>query len=181
MQLFIKNLSICLSGINAIILVSCNNTSTQQQPADTIHLVTPAVTAQDSLNKSNTVTYPDTTITYSIEGISSEGSEAIADYHQGKIKEARWTVYGETGRSKINYVFINNTVNAEEIRYTYKKPIMEVKNDKDIAIESKQSYVINLSGPTDSTTAGKEQVELFNVFKQNVALTLQTMQTAVQH
>ncbi|GGH72013.1 hypothetical protein HNQ91_003350 [Filimonas zeae] len=179
MQLFIKNLSICLSGINAIILVSCNNTSTQQ-PADTIHLVTPAVTAQDSLNKSIIVTYHDTTITYLIEGISSEGSEAIADYHQGKIKEARWTVYGETGRSKINYVFINNTVNAEEIRYTYKKPIMEV-NDKDIAIESKQSYVINLPGPIDSTTAGKEQVELFNVFKQNVALTLQTMQTAVQH
>jgi hypothetical protein len=88
----------------------------------------------------------DTTITYSIEGLSAEGSELEAHYIRDTIKEVTWKLYGETGQSVIKYIFLNKVVMAEEKNYVYEKSITEVNNEGDIRLKSQLNYVLDTSG-----------------------------------
>lgn len=62
----------------------------------------------------------DTIITYNINGISSEGTEAVVTYKNKKIYESKINIYGETGQAELIYKFSPTSIEITENRYKYK-------------------------------------------------------------
>lgn len=65
----------------------------------------------------------DTTIIYDFEGISTEGAEAKAHYHNKNIANATMNVYGEMGKIEYEFIFENDSVQVKQWIYKYAKPI----------------------------------------------------------
>lgn len=109
----------------------------------------------------------DTTIEYSIEGISAEGTSAIAKYTGGKIAECTVSVYGETGQIRVYYTFKENRINVTEKQFSYNASIENVKTEKDMKVNKEFTYVLDLSG----TVIGKvesDRADIFSEFKKVV-------------
>lgn len=102
----------------------------------------------------------DTTITYSIEGISSEGAEATARYVKGKIKSCIVKVYGENGQSRIRYVFSKNNITVTEQQYTYKGGLESVQHKADMQLKKTIHYTTDNNG-TPLTAADKDRLDIF--------------------
>jgi hypothetical protein len=173
MQLFRKSQAIpCSSVITMAFLIACHNTPRKQTPVDTTHTKADTTNIRPNIPQRTWSAGHDTTINISIDGLSAEGSEVIARYRQGRITKVQWNIYGETGRCEINYVFGDSMVTAEEVRYTYKKQLTEVKTDADIAMGSKQTYLLPVNDTPGRMPIDKEHAELFAIFKKSVAFTL---------
>jgi hypothetical protein len=115
----------------------------------------------------------DTTITFSIEGLSAEGSEVKAHYINDSLKEATWNIYGETGQSTIKYYFLNNNrVKAEETNYNYQQQLTEVRSKKDMILKNRLTYLLDTNGTLLSIIKQKDFVNVFPDFKQNVPFVL---------
>lgn len=102
----------------------------------------------------------DTSITYSIEGISTEGAEAIARYIKGRIKSCTVTVYGEHGQSRIRYVFSNNNITVTEQQYTYKGGLESVQHKEDMHLKKTIRYTTDNNGAVSPTT-DKDRLDIF--------------------
>lgn len=113
----------------------------------------------------------DTTISYSLDGISSEGAEATARYSRGRIKECTIKVYGETGQSRILYVFSKNQITVTERQYAYKAGLTSVRHKNDMQLKKTIRYTTDLKGIC-ITAADKDRLDIFAAFTDAVPLTL---------
>lgn len=113
----------------------------------------------------------DTTISYSLEGISLEGAEAAARYINGRIKECTVRVYGETGQSRIRYLFSKNKITVTERQYAYKAGLASVQHKNDMQLRKTITYTTDLKGVC-TTTADKDRLDIFAAFTDAVPLTL---------
>lgn len=117
--------------------------------------------------KNNLISQKDTTIEYSIDGLSNEGISAIAKYFQGKIKECTISIYGETGQNRIYYTFDEGKINVVEKHFVYKTGIESVKTENDMKLDKQLSYILDING----TVVGKaesDRSDIFSEFKKAV-------------
>jgi len=157
--------------ITVSFIISCGNISEKSNRSiktnDTVIRQTQRVT----LLKSSKKVPIDTVINYSIEGLSSEGSEAIVHYMKGVITEANIDIYGETEKYEINYHFMDDSINVIQKRYKYNKEIENVNSKKDFSLVKKLSYSLNLNGEFKTkTNVGK--IDIFKEFKKVVPFSL---------
>ena len=142
-----------IASIAGIIFVSCNN---KQQSIQQNNVASKAV------NSTTAVAAKDTSIEYSIEGISSEGTSAKAKYVGGRIKECEITVYGETGQNQIVYMFSDNRIDVLEKQLTYNTSLENIKLDKDMKVKRVIIYVLDLNG----NPIGKADVYRTDIFRE---------------
>jgi hypothetical protein len=125
----------------------------------------------DKTQESQAVEIQDTTITYNIEGLSSEGAEAKTQYRQNKITQSDIEIYGEQGQLHIGYVFSAASINVTEKQYAYSKSLSEVKTDNDMKLMNERKYTMTLDGKVvgsaDSTNA-----DIYPIFKKSVPFEL---------
>ncbi|MGJ1420759.1 hypothetical protein ACR79T_14145 [Sphingobacterium spiritivorum] len=142
-----------------LLLVSCNFTEKGKIRKNDINQSDVSVISNDTLIK------------YDIEGISTEGTEAEVRYVNGKIAKSTTSVYGETGQANIIYEFDSDRIKVLETKYSYLTGLANLKSDKDIKLEYKISYSIDLKGHL----IGKEipvRIDIFNEFKNTVPFEL---------
>lgn len=113
----------------------------------------------------------ETSITYDIEGISSEGAEAKVTYVNGKISRSITTIYGETEQATIIYEFGAEKIKVLETKYSYKSKIEEVESDSDLSLDYKISYFINYNGEIVGAEA-PEHIDIFQEFQRVVPFEL---------
>lgn len=160
MKLFLSLFSIIL------FVISCGSNPQEQRTQKSALDVT-------QVKKDSTVIKKDTTITYDIEGISAEGTEAITKYIDGKISESTINVYGETGQATIRYVFSDDKINVTEKQYAYKAGLESVNSEKDMKLKKEISYVLNRNGMPIGK-ADKDRLDIFPEFKKAVPFVLDT-------
>lgn len=88
----------------------------------------------------------DTTIVYSIEGLSAEGSEVTVRYVNKIIRDAVWIIYGETGRREITYMFFDGFVKAIDKTYQFRTHFSEVNSSDDVSLKDSISYTLDFEG-----------------------------------
>lgn len=113
----------------------------------------------------------ETSITYNIEGISSEGAEAKVTYVNGKISKSITSIYGETGQATIIYEFGAEKIKVLEYKYSYKSRIGDVESDRDLSLEYRISYFINYDGKVVGGEA-PEHIDIFQEFRRVVPFEL---------
>jgi len=132
-------LSILIVGL----LTSCNFNKNQQASSPRLDSVN---TVNDVLIHEKSRILKDTIITYSIDGVSTEGAGVEAKYINGEIKDCNIQIYGEMGKVYIDYSFVGDSIKAMEQRFTYKVYFTEVKSDEDIQAIDTVCYVIDRKG-----------------------------------
>lgn len=110
-------------------------------------------------------------ITYNIEGISSEGAEAKVNYVNGKILKSITTVYGETGQATIIYEFGAEKIKVLETKYSYKRMIEDVESDNEMSLDYRISYFIDYDGKVVGAEA-PEHIDIFREFQRVVPFEL---------
>lgn len=163
-----------------LLLLSCNDTTKQhhfENGEDSVVSFDTLVNNLDSSPKKNmpiifSTGVADTVISFSIEGLSSEGSEIKAHYINDTITEAQWDIFGETGKTSIKYDFFKNgNIQATERQYSYKVQISDVKSPNDITLKDSISYLFDTSGIV-KTVIDKGFTDVYADFKAKVPLVL---------
>ncbi len=113
----------------------------------------------------------ETSITYNIEGISSEGAEAKVNYVNGKISKSITTVYGETAQATIIYEFGAEKIKVLETKYSYKRMLEDVESDSDMSLDYRISYFIDYDGKVVGAEA-PEHIDIFREFQRVVPFEL---------
>ncbi|REC52551.1 MULTISPECIES: hypothetical protein [Chryseobacterium] len=113
----------------------------------------------------------DTVIIYDIEGISSEGTEAVVTYKNKKIYESKINIYGETGQAKLIYKFLSKNIEITENRYVYKGDIESVNDKNDLILANSIKYNIDYTGKILSNNP-KDYIDVFKEFKESVPFEL---------
>lgn len=160
--------------------LSCNNKKANNQKfknEDTlVHVENDTLKNQVKGNNKKRILATDTTLTFSIDGLSSEGSEVKAHYIYDTIRNALWNIYGETGQSVIQYEFLKNgTVKTYEKNYTYKTDLTGVKSEKGMILKSSLHYILDTTGVLLSKINDKDFVNVFTDFKEHVPMTLSNL------
>lgn len=114
----------------------------------------------------------DTTIAYFIDAVSTEGTEAITRYVNGKIHESQIEAFGEMGRLIITYTFSDNKIVVNEKYYKYKVYFTEIKSEDDIVLESEQVYCLDMDGNVIGTPVD-DRIDIFGKFKEVVPFELE--------
>jgi len=163
-----------------LLLLSCNDTTKQhlsENAEDSVAGFDTSVSNLDSLSKEDmpvvfSTGVADTVIYFSVEGLSSEGSEIKAHYINDTITEAQWDIFGETGRITIKYDFFKNgTIQATEKQYLYKVQMSDVQSPNDIALKDTISYLFDTSGVI-KTVMDKDFTDVYPDFRAKVPLVL---------
>ncbi len=124
----------------------------------------------DKILPSQTKIIPvDTTIEYSLEGISNEGASASTKYINGKIQKCIINIYGETGQAEIHYVFADGKINVSEKEFSYKVGLESVKSDKDMILKKEITYIMDMKGNVIGK-GGKDRMDIFTEFMKSVPL-----------
>lgn len=123
------------------------------------------------INNDTVAVKKDTTISYDIEGISTEGAEAVTKYVNGQIKESTISIYGETGQAKVIYVFLSNQIKVIEKEFVYREDLKNVASEKDMKVKKEISYTIDFKGAVIGS-ADKERLDIFQEFKKVVPFEL---------
>lgn len=108
----------------------------------------------------------DTTITYTIEGISAEGADSKVHYINDIIYKSVTNIYGETGKVTIIYNFDSNIIKVLETKYTYKTTISKVKINEDMNLDYQINYIIDFNGKI----IGKEFSERIDIFQEFIKI-----------
>lgn len=116
-------------------------------------------------------TQKDTTITYDIEGISTEGARADVRYVNGEIAESTTTIYGEMGKATVTYKFEKDRIKVSETQYSYKTHVVDLKSDSDIQVSKQLSYYVDFNGNVIGDPV-PDRVDIFREFKQAVPFKL---------
>lgn len=113
----------------------------------------------------------DTVINYSIEGISGEGSEVKAFYINDTLKNVEWTIYGETGKTKLTYHWNRSgKILATEYYYRYQKMLADITSENDITLTDSLKYSMDSKGNLMSPITRKDFENLYPVFIKHVRL-----------
>ncbi len=140
-----------------LVLLSCNSSDTQNIPEEEVVL---------DNHRSDTV------ITYSIDGLSAEGSGVKAHYINDTIADATWEIFGETGQLNIKYTFQpNGEISAEEKHFGYKTGLQEVQSQQDIVLSDSLTYKMDSTGRVLSSVPANF-TNVYSDFKSNVPLVL---------
>ncbi len=123
------------------------------------------------ITQKNDVIKKDTVITYSIDGISSEGTEAKVTYKKQKIYESKINIYGETGQSELVYRFSPKNIEVTENSYKYKGDLKSVNSKDDLILSNTVKYYIDYTGKVLSDNP-KEYIDIFKKFKDSVPFEL---------
>jgi len=123
------------------------------------------------ITQKNDVIKKDTIITYNIDGISSEGTEAKVIYKKQKIYESEINVYGETGQVKLTYKFFSTDIEVTENSYKYKEDLKSINSKDDLILLNSVKYYIDYSGKVLSNNI-KEHIDIFKGFKVSVPFEL---------
>lgn len=161
--------------ISLLFLISCDShrgdTQQSRSPDRLIPVVQEIIQTRPAGTPKKPHAFRDTTINFSIEGISAEGSEAVVHYIFDTISTAEWNIFGETGQWMIKYKFLKNgTVRAFEKNYTYKKSLTTVKSDKDMILKNSLQYVLDTNGVLLTKVNPKDFVNVFSDFKNHVPM-----------
>lgn len=113
----------------------------------------------------------DTTITYDIEAISTEGARAEVYYVKGKISKSTTTIYGEMGRASVVYVFEKDRIKVSETQYVYPAHVVDLKPDSEIRVSRQRSYYIDFDGKLIGEPV-PDRIDIFEEFKNTVAFKL---------
>lgn len=141
-----------------LILIACNTTDT----TDTSSEEEAVLRTQRS----------DTTITYSIAGLSAEGSEVKAHYINDSIVDANWDIFSETGQLNIKYVFgPDGAIHAEEKHFGYKTGLQEPQSQQDVILSDSINYKMDSTGRVLSNVPANF-TNVYADFKSNVPLVL---------
>ncbi|MBO9571608.1 MAG: hypothetical protein J7497_05290 [Chitinophagaceae bacterium] len=105
----------------------------------------------------------DTTITYDLDDISSEGAEVQGCYVSRYLVRAKMSIYGSVGQSSVLYLFDGDTVHVTENNYTYGRPLREVKGATDMRLTDSTAY--GLSIKTKKIIEGKGSAQSIDIFK----------------
>ncbi|MCJ7933583.1 MAG: hypothetical protein MUW56_08075 [Chryseobacterium sp.] len=136
-------------------VISCNAKDQNNSSSDTVPLL------QESLIKKDTI------ITYNIDGISSEGSEAVVIYKRKKIYESKINIYGETGQAELIYKFYPTKIEVIEKTHKYKGDLKSVNSKEDLKLVNIVKYYIDYKGELLSNPP-KKRIDIFKEFKNNV-------------
>ncbi|MBL7699269.1 MAG: aspartyl protease family protein [Chitinophagaceae bacterium] len=110
----------------------------------------------------------DTTIVYSVDEISSEGSEVKVRYVNKFIRKAHWTIFEETGRREVNYEFFSSgTIGVTDKVYKYKTTFNKIESPNDIVLQDSTSYKLNFLGEPQ-TPLKDNFTNLYSELKANV-------------
>lgn len=167
--------------VYVLLFICCHNKSNKKAPSDirkvilsgdSVAIDSPANKLQARVSDTvilNDLVLKDTVVSVSIEGISAEGSETIVNYSQGIIKKSVWTIYGETGKRIITYIFDQNgIIKVKELLYRYNKALGDVRDENDRVLESSLQYSMDTTGVLKTTVELKDWVNVFDDFKANV-------------
>ncbi|MFV0537113.1 MAG: hypothetical protein ACK5M3_07045 [Dysgonomonas sp.] len=111
----------------------------------------------------------DTVILYEMEGLSSEGAEAVVYYKaSGNIDSARISIYGSSGQVQIEMSFSKAQIKVIERSYFYRQPLSEIKVEEDIYFKSEIEYLIDYNGNILNKKSGVEYINIFMDFKRLV-------------
>ena len=163
--------------ISLALLISCNShrgdTQQSRNPDNLIPVVQEILQNQQPRGIKRIRPFRDTTISFSIDGLSAEGSEAVVHYIFDTISTAEWNIYGETGQWMIRYKFLKNgTIKAFEKNYSYKSTLTTVKSDKDKILKSSIQYVLDTNGVLLTKVNRQDFVNVYSDFKENVPMIL---------
>ncbi|WP_276133041.1 hypothetical protein [Polluticoccus soli] len=114
----------------------------------------------------------DTTITYDIEGVSTEGARAEVKYVNGEISESTTTIYGEMGKATVVYKFEKDRIKVSETQYAYPTHVVDLKPDDKIKASKQSIYYIDLDGNVIGEPV-PDRVDIFKEFKETVAFKLE--------
>lgn len=109
----------------------------------------------------------DTLISYTIEGISSEGAESIVRYVNNKIFESTTTLYIGTGQISVKYYFEKNKVKVNEMHYYYKTEIENVQSKEDMQLNKELNYYLDLKGSVIGDEV-YDKTDIFQEFKKEI-------------
>jgi len=122
-------------------------------------------------NPAKIVTGLDTSIEYSIEGISLEGTSVNVKYINGKIKESKIVIYGETGQNQIVYIFDEKKIYVSEKQLIYNTTLEKINSENEMRLKKKINYVLDFSGnPIGNVDI--ERTYIFREFKKVVPFEL---------
>lgn len=131
----------------------------------------PSVSAPQASNSAEIRRRLDTSFTFNIEGVSSEGTEAIVKYKGGKIAECVIKIYGCAGRTELFYSFFEKRIDVAEKRYAYHQSIENVKSASDMSLEDSSHYSINYDGKPVGRIPEK-RLDVFDELKNSVPFEL---------
>jgi hypothetical protein len=125
----------------------------------------------------NAVVIKDTTLSFDFDSLSLEGAGALVRYVNDTFKEARFSIYGETGKIEINYKSDSNYLERSKIHasgreYKYKKRLVEVKSDRDMKLVSTFQYSFDLNGHLLSGISDSRYKDAFEAFREKVPFVL---------
>ncbi len=103
-------------------------------------------------------------IIYSIEGISTEGTEVNVRYINNKIESAKIIIYGDLGQIKIEYFFLKDRIRVDEKIYSYMKPISEIDLESDLLEEYELKYFIDYNGKRIKLNRTIAYTDIFSEF-----------------
>lgn len=122
-------------------------------------------------SSTNKETLKDTLITYNIEGVSSEGTEAKITYKSKKNYAGKINIYGETGQAELIYKFFPTNIEVTEKRYEYKKDLKSVNEKEDLILANTVTYKVDYEGNILSNKP-KEYIDIFKELKESVPFEL---------
>lgn len=143
----------------SLTLASCNTKDSNE--SSTVKVIT----------QKNDVIKKDTIITYNIDGISSEGTEARVIYKKQKIYESTINIYGETGQAELIYKFSPTNIEVTENSYKYKEDLKSVNSKDDLILSNTVKYYIDYTGKVLSNNL-KEHIDIFKEFKESIPFEL---------
>ena len=109
----------------------------------------------------------DTVVTYSLEGISTEGAEVKVNYNSGKISKSETIVYGEKGTAIIVYKFEDERIKVFETQYSYKTSFDNIESENDIKLTKEQIYYLDYNGSVIGDSI-KDRIDIFKEFKDEI-------------
>ena len=139
MKMFYKTLF-----FSTLIILSCLSCSNKEQSIS---------------NTSDAALMKDTIISYDLENISSEGTEAIVTYKNRIATKATINIYGETGKIIITYLFNKNIISVQEEIISYISLLNE--DSLEVIPISKISYFLDYKGHFK----GKKRIRYTDIFK----------------
>lgn len=116
-------------------------------------------------------TVPDTTITYFIDDVSTEGAAATVKYRHGAIVEAVVMIYGCSFQTEVAYLFLDDSIRVKEQQFLYNGTLEDVKTNDDMRPGNSVQYSIDYDGRL-LEKIDKEYADVYKDFKKVVPFSL---------
>lgn len=123
-------------------------------------------------NSSQNIIAKDTIITYSLQGLSTEGTSANVLYRNRKILESTIVLYSGTGKKEVKYLFEKDRIRVIEKYFVYLTELENVKSDDDIEFIKEQTYYIDYNGNVIGNPI-EDRIDIFSEFKKEIPFSIE--------